>query len=258
MRKWFVFLAPAAVFLLLAGCGTMGGMEKSGGMAASEGSSQGSMEGMENSEKMMDTMAASFTVRIEVLVGSPTPIAPLAWAVYEGDNPLFTAETADRIAGLEALAEDGDPSGVGRALASSMHVVESGVVAVPEGAVSAGPAGPGHAFSFSFKASGGQRVGFATMYGQSNDLFFAPGGQGLELFDMGAPISGDVTSHILLYDAGTEVNEKPGAGAHQAPRQMAPNSGKDEMGTVRPISEVSDGFTYPAVSRVIKVTISSM
>jgi hypothetical protein len=259
MRKWFVVLAPAAALLLLAGCGTMGGMDESGsmddgGMAASDSSMKSSDESM----AMAESMGASFTVKVEVVDGSATPIAPVAWAVYSGDNPLFTPETAVRINGLEALAEDGDSSGVAKALADSMDVVESGVAAVPSGAMDAGPAGPGHAYSFHFTASEGQRLGFATMYVQSNDLFFAPAGEGLELFDMGKPISGDVTSRILLYDAGTEVNERPGSGAHQAPRQMGPNSGKDEMAAVRPIGEVSDGYMYPAVNRVIRVTVSAM
>jgi len=256
MRKWFVFLAPAAALLLLAGCATMGGMEDSGAMKASDDRQK--MEGMADAGGMADAMGASFTVKIEVLDGSVTPIAPVAWAVYDGDNPLFTAEKAVRIAGLESLAEDGDPSGVARALADSMDVASSGVAAVPDGAMDPGPAGPGHAYSFEFSASEGQRLSFATMYVQSNDLFFAPAGNGLELFDMGKPLSGNVTSRIVLYDAGTEVNEKPGAGAHQAPRQMGQNSGKDEMAAVRPIGEVSDGYMYPAVNRVIRVTVSAM
>jgi hypothetical protein len=256
MRKWFVFLAPAAALLLLAGCATMGGMDEADSMKKMDdtASMDSSMESMGKSE----TMAASFTVTIEVLDRSVTPIAPVAWAVFDGANPLFTARTGERIAGLESLAEDGDPSGVVQALAGSMDVSASGVAAVPEGAMDPGPATPGKGYSFEFSAHDGQRLSFATMYVQSNDLFFAPAGEGLELFEMGKPISGDVTSKIYLYDAGTEVNEKPGSGAHQAPRQMGPNSGKDEMAAVRPVSEVSDGFMYPSIGAVIKVTVAAM
>jgi hypothetical protein len=93
------------------------------------------------------------------------------------------------------------------------------------------------------------------MYVQSNDLFYSPGAEGLELFEMGAPISGEVTSMILLYDAGTEVNEEPGAGPNQAPRQSGPNIGKDEMGQVKPIDAVDDMYMYPATDAVIKVTL---
>ena len=58
------------------------------------------------------------------------------------------------------------------------------------------------------------------MYVQSNDLFLSPGDTGIALFaDDGLPISGDITAQIGLWDAGTEVNEEPGVGANQAPRQ---------------------------------------
>ena len=68
------------------------------------------------------------------------------------------------------------------------------------------------------------------------------------------PTSGDVTGDVMLWDAGTEVNEAPGAGPNQAPRQTAANTGPDENGVVRP---VSDGFTYPPVSEVIQVVVSA-
>jgi hypothetical protein len=44
------------------------------------------------------------------------------------------------------------------------------------------------------------------------------------------PIAGDITSQILLWDAGTEVNEEPGLGPNQAPLQPAPNTGPVEHG----------------------------
>ena len=69
-------------------------------------------------------------------------------------------------------------------------------------------------------------------------------------------MTGDVTSRIRLWDAGTEVNEEPGLGPNQAPRQHAPNTGPAENGVVRPISEVKDGFHYPNVAEVIRVTIT--
>jgi hypothetical protein len=200
---------------------------------------------------------ASFMVTIEVLPGSVTPIAPLAFAVHSGDNPLFTPNTADRINGLEALAEDGDPSTVGTSLVGLDSVMTSGTVTIPDGGSSPSPAVPGDSFSFSFTAEEGNRLSFATMYGQSNDLFFGPGGSGLALFTNGTPLSGDITDMIMLYDAGTEVNEEPGVGPNQAPRQPAPNTGPDEGGTVRLISDVMDGFTYPAVADTIKVTITA-
>jgi hypothetical protein len=53
--------------------------------------------------------AANFTVNIQVLPTSTTPIAPGVFAVYTGSNPVFSLGTEDRGQGLEALAEDGAP-----------------------------------------------------------------------------------------------------------------------------------------------------
>ena len=109
-------------------------------------------------------------------------VAPGVWAVHSGSNPLFTAGMADMQEGLEALAEDGDPSGLAAVVAGKNHVDESGVFNTPEGASSAGPAKPGDTFSFEFEASSGY-LSFATMQGQTNDLFYAPEGMGISLFD---------------------------------------------------------------------------
>jgi hypothetical protein len=48
------------------------------------------------------------------------------------------------------------------------------------------------------------------------------------------------------------VNQEPGAGSDQAPRQTAPNTGADEHGVVR---VVNDQYTYPKTSDVLRVTI---
>jgi hypothetical protein len=95
------------------------------------------------------------------------------------------------------------------------------------------------------------------MFGQSNDLFYAFGDAGLALFDAtGAAMTGDVTSYVALWDAGTEANQWPGVGPDQAPRQAGPDTGADDpVATVRP---VSDGFTYPAVDHVVRVTLDVM
>jgi len=70
------------------------------------------------------------------------------------------------------------------------------------------------------------------MFVQSNDLFYAPNGQGIALFDdQGNPIDADVSQYLSLWDAGTEVDEEPGTGPNQAPRQNGP-TGKDENGKV--------------------------
>jgi archaellum component FlaF (FlaF/FlaG flagellin family) len=133
----------------------------------------------------------------------------------------------------------------------------SGVFNTPKGAGSPGPATPGNAFEFSFNAGKGQRLSFVTMFGRSNDLFFAPDGKGIELYQGDTPISGDITSMIKLWDAGTEMNEAPGMGMYQANTEPAPNTGPGESKPVTEISMVNDGFTYPSVASILKVTISN-
>ncbi len=189
---------------------------------------------------------AQFTVRIENI---GTVLAPGAWVAQRGGTPLFTAGRPDRGHGLEALAEDGNPAGLAANLPRN-----SGTFTTPVGAGGPGPLTPGNAYEFTFVARPGDRLSFATMYVQSNDLFLAPGDTGIALFTDDQPISGDITDQIGLWDAGTEVNEEPGVGANQAPRQAAANTGADEGGTVR---LVDDGFTYPAVSDIVSITISS-
>jgi len=116
---------------------------------------------------------------------------------------------------------------------------------------------PGESASYMFDAGKGHHISFATMYVQSNDLFYATPMVGLALYDAdGNATTGDITDQLLLLDAGTEVNEEPGVGANQAPRQAGANTGDDENGVVRPISAVDDGFTYPANSDVLNVTLA--
>ena len=67
--------------------------------------------------------------------------------------------------------------------------------------------------------------------------------------------SGDITNQLELWDAGTEVNEEPGVGLNQAPRQGGPDTGETENGTVRIVDDI---YTYPSLSDVIKVTVTPL
>ena len=127
----------------------------------------------------------------------------------------------------------------------------------PVGADGPGPIGPGGSYSFYVDAEPGYGVSFATMFIQSNDLFYAPAGMGIPLFDdQGAPIDGDVTDQVDLWDAGTEVDEEPGVGPNQAPRQSGPDTGDDENGVIVLVDGMDDGFSYPAVGDVVRVTVT--
>lgn len=182
-------------------------------------------------------------------------LAPGVYAIHTSANPLFTPGDADRGMGLESLAEDGDPGVLAGNLTGAAGVSGSGVFSVPAGAAAPGPLTPGNRYEFEFEASAGENLSFATMLVQSNDLFLAPSGDGISLFNQdGSPRTGDVTGQIMLWDAGTEVNELPGVGLNQAPRQSGPNSGPAENGTVH---LVNDGFSYPPVSDIIRVTLGT-
>ncbi|MDX1450450.1 MAG: spondin domain-containing protein, partial [Acidimicrobiia bacterium] len=106
-------------------------------------------------------------------------------------------------------------------------------------------------------AAPGARLTLATMFVQSNDFFYAPSGSGIELFENdGTPVTGDITSSFLLWDAGTEIDQEPGPGADQAPRQSGPDTGaSDPDNTVRLASD--DFGNLPAVADVIQVTIDA-
>ena len=210
--------------------------------------------------------AVEFTVRVEnVSTGkslklsngmtAPAPTAPVLWTITDAGNPLFVTGKKDRGHGLEQLAEDGNPGVLADYISTNVKAVEtSGVVTIPVGDKSAGPITPGKAYEFTVSAAPGQRLTLAMMFGQSNDLFYAPGEKGIALFDAaGQPVAADITSQLALWDAGTEVNEEPGLGASQAPRQPGPNTGAAENGVVR---LAKDGFKYPATRDVVRVTVT--
>lgn len=125
-----------------------------------------------------------------------------------------------------------------------------------------GAAGPGDAFELAFTAGKNQKLSFATMFGQSNDWFFGPGPQGIALYDAaGNPRSGDVTSEIYLWDAGTEIDQEPAVGDATGPRQPSPDYGApDPVGTVRQLGAsvaltAGGSFSLPPVSSMIKATL---
>lgn len=209
--------------------------------------------------------SVDFTVRVENVstaqslklsngMTAPAPTAPVLWTITDEGNPLFTAGKKDRGVGLERLAEEGNPGVLADYISTNVKsVLTSGVAAIPVGDKEAGPITPGKAYEFTVSASPGQRLTIAMMFGQSNDLFYAPGDKAIALFDAtGRPITADITSQLQLWDAGTEVNEEPGLGPNQAPRQTGPNAGVAEKGVVR---LVKDKFKYPATHQVVRVTV---
>lgn len=140
--------------------------------------------------------------------------------------------------------------------------LKSGVFNTPVGKTAPGPIKTGDAYEFTFTAGKAHRLSFAMMFGASNDWFYGTGPEGIALYENGIAVSGDVTSQLHLYNAGTEIDQEPGVGADVGPNQSAPDQGApDTVNQVRelvnPIS-LADGSTFnmPAVSSVLKVTLS--
>ena len=144
----------------------------------------------------------------------------------------------------------------GNAFADS-HETNAGVAAVPIGADAPGIVFPGGAYEFVIHAHEGDYLSFATMLAQSNDGFLAPNEYGIALFDMGAPVSGDVTDQTYYWDLGTERNQPIGEGSYQAPRQSEPNTGPEGDGIVRLASDLDDNFSYPTAADLVIVTLTA-
>ncbi|HFC11542.1 MAG TPA: hypothetical protein ENJ56_01765 [Anaerolineae bacterium] len=220
---------------------------------------------------LTDLGDGNFMLTIENISGNstlPSPIAPGIAVVTSMTSPLFESGSADRGLGLEALAEDGNPAHLAANLGGEMMPeapttpAPSGsnvqVFAVPVGGEGPAPAFPGDAYEFAFSAAQGDSLHLATMLVQSNDRFFSPNEWGIPLFDSnGNALSGDMTDYVHLYDAGTELDETPGAGAHQAPRQPGPNSGATDPNNLVRRAHDNTGIT-PAVNQLIKVTLTHM
>jgi hypothetical protein len=192
--------------------------------------------------------------------GITYPASPGAWLLHKsGTKPLFTTGEADYGKGIEAVAEDGNAAPLGASLVSLDGYIMGAIFNTPVGAVAPGPILPGAQYAFTFNASPGDSLSFASMLAATNDVFFAPKDDGIPLFDENdVPTTGDVSSQVYLWDAGTEGNEEPGIGPNTVTNQLAPNTGTPGEGKVQLLSAVAtDTYSYPSAQSVLKVTISA-
>ena len=209
--------------------------------------------------------ATRFTIKVENVSkgevlklsngkAAPFVSAPVLWAVHTGSaNPIFVAGQVDAGKGLETLAETGNPGPLAKSLEGATGVVAVGADDHPVGSDAGGPIVPGQGYRFDVTAAPGQTLSLAWMFGQSNDLFYS-NDRPIALFDASSKaVTGEMTLQLALWDAGTEVNEEPGLGPNQGPRQKAPDAGVAER---QGIAHVRDRFSYPRTADVLRLTIT--
>jgi hypothetical protein len=191
-----------------------------------------------------------FTIRVENISNPegmtaangqkfPFALSPGMFVLSERTAALFTEGKPARKNGLEMQAEDGDPAGLVASLVAMHHSSNlHNIFNTPVGAMAAGPIRPGDSYEFTVTAAPGMKLFMTQMFGQSNDWFYAPGPNGIALFDKkDMPVNGDITDQLYLWDAGTEKDEEIGIGPNQGPRQKGTNTGADEHGVVHRVMD---------------------
>jgi hypothetical protein len=133
-------------------------------------------------------------------------------------------------------------------------LVAFGILDTPAGAAMPGAARPGAAFEGELTALPGDRLSFATMFGMSNDWFFATDPDGIELFNADAsPMTGDVTHMVNIYDTGSELDEELAIGPNTGPQQPSFDSGLADP--IRQVRAVAARYPFPA-STHLRVTLT--
>lgn len=176
-------------------------------------------------------------MKVEANTGIITGISPVLVVVYQGEkNPIYELGKNDPGMGLKDLAQKGNASKLQESL-KKMKGVKGIYIA------GTAPVGPGQKVMTQYKAGDGDKLAFITMFGFSNDWFYA-NEQALS-----AKLSGDITNKTALFDSGTGVDQYPGAGNRQALFGGTPQAEN------KPISKVGTTFPVPPVNKVLKITI---
>lgn len=176
-------------------------------------------------------------MKVEANTGIITGISPVLVVVYQGEkNPIYELGKKDSGVGLKDLAQMGNASKLQESL-KKMKGVKSVVVA------GTAPVGPGQKVMAQYKVEAGDKLAYATMFGFSNDWFYA----NEQAIPAGS--NGDITGKTTLLDSGTGVDQYPGAGNRQALFGGIPQAES------KPISKVGNTFPVPSVDKVLKITI---
>ena len=176
-------------------------------------------------------------MKVEANTGIITGISPVLVVVYQGEkNPIYELGKNDPGMGLKDLAQKGNASKLQESL-KKMKGVKGIYIA------GTAPVGPGQKVMTQYKAGDGDKLAFVTMFGFSNDWFYA------NEQVLSAKLSGDITNKTALFDSGTGVDQYPGAGNRQALFGGTPQAEN------KPISKVGTTFPVPPVNKVLKITI---
>ncbi len=183
------------------------------------------------------------------ITGIFTPLSPILVVVYNGiSNPIYTVGQKDDGHGLMALAQKGDASGLADYL-KNMKGVKSVYVLPATGSTVLLPiinGQTGSSVSQQMSLSTGDKIAIATMYGFSNDWFFATKG------DIDATQVGDISSQIGLFDDGTAINQFPGAGVTQFNLAGTPLT---ESKPIEAVPNPNEFTILPGIDSIVKVTM---
>ncbi|MBN9296195.1 MAG: spondin domain-containing protein [Filimonas sp.] len=193
---------------------------------------------------------APLSAYLKTQTGIFTPLSPVLVVVYNGiDNPIYKVGENDRGKGLTALAQKGDASGLAAYLKTVTGVKNVYVLPAANTTILLpminGQAGS--SVSQALQVNAGDRIAIATMYGFSNDWFFASAGNGVD-----ATQKGDISASIALYDDGTAVDQFPGAGVTQFNLAGTPLTDNKAISVVPNPNQYT---TLPPITGIIKVTL---
>jgi len=184
------------------------------------------------------------------MTGIFTPLSPILVVVYNGiDNPIYKIGENDRGVGLKLLAQRGNADTLAKYLKGKPGIKAVYTLPAPNTNVLLPVIGstPGGIVSHEISYGKGDRLAIATMYGFSNDWFFASVDNGVD-----AATTGDISSTIKLFDDGTAINQFPGAGVTQFNLAGTPLA---EALPIAPVPNPNPFTTLPAIPNIIKVTL---
>jgi hypothetical protein len=178
-----------------------------------------------------------------------TPLSPVLVVVYRGThNPIFMTGEKDAGHGLSNLAQTGDASVLAGYLNGVPGVKKVYVLPASGTTVLLPRIGDqtGSKVSQELNLAQGDKIAIATMYGFSNDWFFASTGE------IEATHSSDISLRMGLFDDGTAVSQFPGAGVNQAAAGGAPVT---ESNPIVEVPNPNAFNTLPPINEIIKVTL---